>query len=90
MTDINTRDTRSSTHGLPERIKVTISHEDGSPLFTQDRAAQVEYLTDAAPALIVWRNGGSVDTVCGDIFSVNNILQDLLEHERRPKRRQGE
>lgn len=69
--------------GLPERIKVTISREDGSPVFSLDKAAKVEYLTEAAPVLVIRRDGGTLETIGGDAHSVGEILQDLVERDRR-------
>lgn len=91
MTEISTNDARDPMcDGLPEKIKVTISREDGSPLFSRDQAAQVEYLTDAAPVLVIRRDGGSLNTIYGDIHSVGEMFQELLEHDRRAKHFQRE
>ena len=55
--------------GLPERIKVTISREDGSPVFSHDSAAIEEYLTDDAPVLVIRRDGGALEgcAQCGRV-----------------------
>lgn len=65
--------------GLPERVKVTISLDDGRALFGLDWDPQTVYLTEAAPVLIVRRNGGTVETVAGDAASAVKFLREVLE-----------
>ena len=88
MTDINTKDARDSTHSLPEKIKVTISCEDGGPLGGQNQTAQVEYLTSAAPVLLIQRDGRSITTFYRDANAICDMLQELAECEHRKACRQ--
>ena len=83
MLDINTSPSSNALkhEGLPERIKVTISREDGSPVFSHDNTAIVEYLTDDAPVMVIRRDGGALETICGNIYSVGEMVQELLERD---------
>lgn len=62
---------------MVDRVKVTISREDGGPLFDCAGSAQVEYLTEAAPVLVVVRDGGTLRTMQGDPQSVVDFIEGL-------------
>ena len=64
-------------NGLPERIKVTISREDGGPVFSQDEAPRVLRLDEAAPILVVVRDGGALRTHGGDLRSALRFIEGL-------------
>lgn len=50
-------------------VKVTITKENGDPICTE--AGKDAYLlTDKSPILIARKNGGTVETVCGDITAL--------------------
>ena len=66
-------------NGLPERIKVTISQEDGSPVFVYAQTPQVLYLDEAAPALVIMREGGTLGTFHGSIQTVLDFIEDLTK-----------
>lgn len=63
--------------GLPERIKVTISREDGAPLFDRDQSPESVILTEAAPILIVYRDGRTLRTACGDVPWAREFVEGL-------------
>lgn len=60
-----------------DKIKVTISREDGSPLFIRDGFAHVEYLTKTAPVLVVVLDGGTIRTMQGDQQSAEDFIKGL-------------
>ena len=62
---------------LPERIKVTISQEDGSPVFSRDEVPQVEHLTEAVPVLVVVRDGGTLRTFQGGLQEAFEFIEGL-------------
>ena len=62
---------------LPERIKVTISREDGGPLFDYEQTAKAQYLTEAAPVLIVMRDGGTLQTWWGSLQDALDFIEGL-------------
>lgn len=64
-------------NGLPEKIKVTISREDGSPVFSRDDAPTVQYLEEAAPVLVIVRDGGTLRTHSGDLHSALDFIEGL-------------
>ena len=68
------------------QLKVTISREDGSPIFNQDQEIIVEHLTGAAPVLAIRRNGGSIERIGGDASWVYDMLQGVLERDREIER----
>ena len=63
--------------GLPEKIKVTISREDGGPLFDRDQGTQVGHLMEAAPVLVLVRDGGTLRTHSGDLHSALDFIEGL-------------
>ena len=67
----------NSMSNLPEKIKVTVSREDGSPLFDYEQTAQVQYLTEAAPVLIVQRDGRTLRTRQGSLQDALDFIEDL-------------
>ena len=64
-------------NGLPEKIKVTISREDGSPVFSREEAPQVLHLDEAAPVLVVVRDGGTLRTAQGDLHEMLDFIEGL-------------
>ena len=52
-------------NGLPERIKVTISRMDGSPVFSREETPQTLCLDEVAPILVVVRDCGTLRTFQG-------------------------
>lgn len=64
-------------NGLPERIKVTISREDGGPVFSQDEAPRVLRLDEAAPVLVIVRDGGTLSTHGGDLRGALRFIEGL-------------
>ena len=64
-------------NGLPERIKVTISREDGSPVFSRDEGPQVLRLDEAAPVLVIVRDGGTLRTAHGDLHEMFDFIEGL-------------
>ena len=66
-----------SDNGLPEKVKVTISREDGGPLFSRDESTQVVILTEAAPVLVIVRDGGTLRTYQGDLQNAADFIENL-------------
>ena len=66
-------------NGLPERIKVTISREDGSPVSVYAQTPQVLYLDKAAPALVIMREGGTLRVMQSDLNGILDFIEDLTE-----------
>ena len=64
-------------NGLPERIKVTISRKDGSPVFSRDEGPQVLRLDEAAPVLVIVRDGGTLRTAQGDLHEMFDFIEGL-------------
>lgn len=63
---------------MSEKFKVTVSREDGKPVFAgADKDAM--FLTDQSPLLIVKKNGGTVETVCGDITALLEFTAQQLD-----------
>lgn len=60
-----------------EKVKVTISREDGGPLFSRDEAPVVEHLTDTSPVLVVLLDSGTLRTMQGDHQSAVDFIQGL-------------
>ena len=78
MADINANVVRDTMRdGLPEKIKVTISREDGDPLFSRDQDSQVEHLSEAAPILVVLLDSGTIRTMQGDLHSALDFIEGL-------------
>lgn len=63
-----------------DRVKVTITREDGSPICGQAGAELVEYLSEAAPVLVLRKSGGTVETFSGELHSLKDILKKLLQN----------
>ena len=64
-------------NGLPERIKVTISREDGSPVFSREETPQTLCLDEAAPVLVIVRDGGTLRTAQGDLHEIFDFIESL-------------
>lgn len=64
-------------NGLPEKIKVTISREDGGPVFSRDEAPRVLRLDEAAPVLVIVRDGGTLKTYGGGLRGALRFIEGL-------------
>lgn len=62
-----------------DRVKVTITREDGSPICGQAGAELVEYLSEAAPVLVLRKSGGTVETFSGELPGVLDMLSECAE-----------
>ena len=60
-----------------DKVKITISREDGGPLFAHDESAWVQYLTEDAPVMVIVRDGGTLRTMQGDQQSAVDFIKDL-------------
>lgn len=63
---------------MSEKFKVTVSRADGKPVFARADKDTV-FLTDQSPLLIVKKDGGTVETVCGDITALLEFTARQLE-----------
>ena len=50
-----------------DKIKVTISREDGNPICSAEAEPEPFFVTDADPILIVRKDGGTVETFSGGV-----------------------
>lgn len=60
-----------------DKVKVTITREDGSPVFGWEEPPQVLDLNEAMPVLVVVRDGGTLRTHQGDLHSAAAFIEDL-------------
>ena len=60
-----------------DKVKVTISQEDGGPLFDWDDSPMVQDLTEAAPVMVIVRDGGAILTMQGDQQSAVDFIKGL-------------
>lgn len=61
------------------KIKVTITREDGTPVCEQ-AGEDVKFLTDSAPVLVLRKDGGTVEAFSGDLHSLSELLRELLQN----------
>lgn len=66
-----------------DRVKVTITREDGGPICGLAGAELVEHLTDEAPVLVLRKSGGTVETYSGELPSVLDMLSEWTEGQER-------
>ena len=71
-----------------EKIKVIISREDGSPICRKEAELAPLILTDENPFLIIWKNGGTVETASGHIPTILEFATRQLEALGVQERRQ--
>lgn len=64
-------------NGLPERIKVTISRMDGSPVFSREETPQTLCLDEVAPILVVVRDCGTLRTFQGGSQEAFRFIEGL-------------
>ena len=64
---------------MMDRIKVTVSREDGSPICLAASEVTPDFITDVAPILIVKKDGGTVETIIGNIDTLLEFTARQLE-----------
>jgi len=64
---------------MMDRIKVTISQEDGKPVCPGASEPETMFLTDESPFLIVRKDGGTVETFAGSIGGLLEFTIRQLE-----------
>ena len=62
-----------------DKVKVTITREDGSPICGLAQEADTVFLTDAAPFLLVRKNGGTVEAYAGDLQSTAELFWEMTD-----------
>lgn len=62
-----------------DKVKITITWEDGSPICSLSQDADTVFLTDDSPVLLVRKNGGTVEAFAGDMHSAAELLQEMAD-----------
>lgn len=60
-----------------DRVKITITREDGSPICGQTPEPDTVFLTDAAPVLLIRKTGGTVEMFAGDMQSAAALFREM-------------
>lgn len=60
-------------------IKLAVSREDGSPIYAGAPDPYSMFLTDVCPLAIVKKDGGTVEAVSGDIYTLLEFTARQLE-----------
>lgn len=64
---------------MKDKVKVTITREDGSPICVLTPEPDTVFLTDDAPVLLIRKTGGTVEMFSGDMHSAAALLQEMAE-----------
>ena len=64
---------------MMDRIKVTVSREDGSPVFAEASEPYSVLLADNHPFAIVMKDGGTVRAVSGGLYTLLEFTAEQLD-----------
>ena len=62
-----------------DKVKVTVTREDGSPICRHAPETTPDFLTDRDPILIITKNGDTVETISGGAFELLEFAVRQLE-----------
>lgn len=62
-----------------DKVNVTITRKDGSPICGLVPKPDPIFLADDAPFLLVRKNGGTVESYTGDRHSAEELFQQMMD-----------